>query len=65
MPRTISKKSIERANYDIRRGRSCVTGSNREGVTANVKTSFGSFRIDVSHEAVAKAGAEALRKFSK
>lgn len=65
MPRTISKRSVERANNNVRCGRSCVTGSNREGVTANVRTSFGSFRINVSHKAVAKAGAEALRKFSK
>lgn len=65
MTRTISKSSVKRANYDVRCGRSCVTGRSREGVTARVSTSFGSFRINVSHQAVAKAGSEALRKFSK
>lgn len=65
MPRTISKESVERANYNVRCGRSCVIGSNREGVTANVRTSFGNFRINVSHKAVAKAGEAALRKYSK
>lgn len=64
MPRTISKESVERANYNVRCGRSCVTGSNREGVTANVRTSFGNFRINVSHKAVVKAGEDALRKYS-
>lgn len=65
MTRTISKESVERANYNVRCGRSCVTGSNRDGVTANARTSFGNFRINVSHKAVEKAGEAALRKYSK
>lgn len=65
MSRTISKESVKRANYNVRCGRSCVTGSNRDGITANVRTSFGSFRINVSHKAVEIAGADALRKYSK
>lgn len=65
MPKIISKESVKRANYNVRCGRSCVTGSNRDGVTANVRTSFGSFRINVSHKAVEKAGAVALRRYSK
>lgn len=65
MPRTISKESVKRANYNVRYGRSCVTGTNRDGMTANIRTSFGNFKIDVSHEAVAKAGEAALRKYSR
>jgi hypothetical protein len=63
MTRIISRKSIEIANYNVRCGRSCVIGSNKEGVTA--RTSFGSFKINVSHKDVAKAGEAALRKYSK
>lgn len=65
MPRTISKESVKRANYNVRCGRSCVTGSNQEGVTADVRTSFGNFKINVSHKAIAEAGSAALRKYSK
>ena len=65
MTRIISRKSIEIANYNVRCGRSCVIGSNKEGVTAKSRTSFGSFKINVSHKDVAKAGEAALRKYSK
>lgn len=65
MPRTISIESVKRANYNVRCGRSCVTESNRDGITANVRTSFGSFKVNVSHKAVEKAGAAALRRYSK
>ena len=65
MPRTISIESVKRANYNVRCGRSCVAGSNRDGITANVRTSFGSFKVNVSHKAVEKAGAAALRRYSK
>lgn len=64
MTRTISKESVKKANYNVSHGRSCVTGSNRNGISANVRTSLGNFTINVLHKDVARAGAEALHKYS-
>lgn len=65
MARVISNKSISKANHRVSIGRSCVTGRDSSYVTAMVNTSFGNKKIVVSRKAVAKAGSEALRKYSK
>lgn len=65
MARVISNKSVAKANHRVSMGRSCVTGRDSSYVTAMVKTSFGGKKIVVSRKAVAEAGSEALRKYSK
>lgn len=65
MRRIVSSESIDRANYNVRRGHSCVTGMDSSGVTAEFNTMFGRAKIQVSYSEVAEAGEKALSAYSK